>query len=158
MAKFQYIYCTPKIHKFKSIQEAIVLVNDNYIEIYQPDDLKGRPITWLPESPTQRHSQGSSASTQSNSAQLSSTSPLSNFVNNLLKEFIKLNGNTDRMIKNIKHAELDTEIVTFFLEYINFKDDLIEYKCLCCYKNYQQNFDEKFREQFLHKNLYIKIF
>ena len=23
-----------------------------------------------------------------------------------------------------------------FLEYANFKDDLIEYKCLCCNKNY----------------------
>ena len=29
-----------------------------------------------------------------------------------------------------------------FLEYTNFKDDLIEYKCLCCDK-YQQKFDEK---------------
>ena len=48
------IYCTPKIHKFKSIQEAIVLANDDYIEIYQPDDLKGRPITSGPEYPTQR--------------------------------------------------------------------------------------------------------
>ena len=48
------IYCTPKIHKCKSIQEAIVLANDDYIEIYQPDDLKGRPIISGPESPTQR--------------------------------------------------------------------------------------------------------
>ena len=44
----------PKIHKCKSIQEAIVLANDDYIEIYQPDDLKGRPIISGPESPTQR--------------------------------------------------------------------------------------------------------
>ena len=35
-----------------------------------------------------------------------------------------------------------------FLEYINFKDDLIEYKCLCCNKNYQQKFDEKLKERF----------
>ena len=48
------IYCTPKIHKCKSIQEAIVLANDDYIEIYQPDDLKGRPIISGPEIPTQR--------------------------------------------------------------------------------------------------------
>ena len=47
------IYCTPKIHKCKSIQEAIVLANDDYIEIYQPDDLRGRPIISGPESPTQ---------------------------------------------------------------------------------------------------------
>ena len=43
-----------KIHNCKSIQEAIVLANDDYIEIYQPDDLKGRPIISDPESPTQR--------------------------------------------------------------------------------------------------------
>ena len=29
-----------------------------------------------------------------------------------------------------------------FLEYTNFKDDLIEYKCLCCNKHYQQKIDE----------------
>ena len=26
----------------------------------------------------------------------------------------------------------------------NFKDDLIEYKCLCCNKNYQHMYDEIF--------------
>ena len=31
-----------------------------------------------------------------------------------------------------------------FLEYTNFKEDLIEYKCLCCNKNYQHKFDERF--------------
>ena len=38
-----------------------------------------------------------------------------------------------------------------FLEYVNLKDDLIEYKCLCCNKNYQQQFDEKLKEQFSNK-------
>ena len=33
------------------------------------------------------------------------------------------------------------------LEYINFKDDLIEYKCLFN-KNYQHKFDEKLKERF----------
>ena len=32
-----------------------------------------------------------------------------------------------------------------FLEYTNFKDDLIEYKCLCCNKNYQHKFEEKIK-------------
>ena len=32
------------------------------------------------------------------------------------------------MIKNVKLVEL------------NFKDDLIEYKCLCCNRNYQQKY------------------
>ena len=37
-----------------------------------------------------------------------------------------------------------------FLEYINFKDDSIEYKSLCCNKNYQQKFDEKLKERFFN--------
>ena len=39
--------------KSTNVQEAIVRANDDYIEIYQPDDLKGRPIIIGPESPTQ---------------------------------------------------------------------------------------------------------
>ena len=37
-----------------------------------------------------------------------------------------------------------------FLEYTNFKDDLIEYKCLCCNKNQQHKFDEKLKELFFN--------
>ena len=33
-----------------------------------------------------------------------------------------------------------------FLQYANFKDDLIEYKCLWRSKNYQKTFDEKLKE------------
>ena len=35
-----------------------------------------------------------------------------------------------------------------FLEYTNFKDDLIEYKC--CNKNYQHKFDKKLKERFFN--------
>ena len=45
-----------------------------------------------------------------------------------LKEFIILNVNTDTMIKNVNLGELDMSC-SYFLQYINFKDDLIEYKC-----------------------------
>ena len=47
------------------------------------------------------------------------------------------------MIKNtrIRYKHCDC-----FLEYENFKDDLIEYKFLCCKKNYQNKFDEKLKE------------
>ena len=38
-----------------------------------------------------------------------------------------------------------------FLEYTNFKGNLIEYKCLCCNKNYQHKFDEKLKERFFNK-------
>ena len=33
-----------------------------------------------------------------------------------------------------------------FLEYTTFKDNLIEYKCLCCNENYQHKFDVKLNE------------
>ena len=33
---------------------------------------------------------------------------------------------------------------------MNFKDDLIEYKGLCCNKNYQHKFDEKLKELFFN--------
>ena len=63
-----------------------------------------------------------------------------------LKEFLELNVNLDTVIKNVKHAEF----CDCFLEYINFKDDLIEYKCLCCNKNCQHKFDQKLNEQFFN--------
>ena len=66
-----------------------------------------------------------------------------------LKEFIKLNISTDSD-KNVKHAELNAKIVTVFLNTEILKDDLIEYKCLYCNKNYQQKFDEKLKEQFFN--------
>ena len=64
-----------------------------------------------------------------------------------LKELMELNVNLDMMIKNAKLPELNTSIAT--LEYINSKDHLIEYKSLCCNKNYQRKFDEKLKDLFL---------
>ena len=53
---------------------------------------------------------------------------------NFLKKFRNLNVNTDMMIKNA-----------------NFKNNLIEYKCLCCKKNHHQKFDEKLKKQFFNR-------
>ena len=50
-----------------------------------------------------------------------------------LKEFMALNVNTDMMIKIVKLAE---SIIIIAIEYVNFKYNLIENKCLCCHKNY----------------------
>ena len=36
------------------------------------------------------------------------------------------------------------------LECINFKDDLVEYICLCCYKNYQRKFEEELKQRFFN--------
>ena len=56
-------------------------------------------------------------------------------------ECIELNVNTDMMMmKNVKLVELNISIAT------GFKDDLIEYKCLCYKKNNQHKFDEKLKE------------
>ena len=37
-----------------------------------------------------------------------------------------------------------------FLEYANFKDDLLQQKCLCFNKNYQQKFDKNLKKQFFN--------
>ena len=50
-----------------------------------------------------------------------------------LEEFMKSNVSSSAMTKNTKLAELNINTVTV---------DLIEYKCLCCNKNYLQKFDE----------------
>ena len=52
--------------------------------------------------------------------------------------------------KNVRLVELDLSIATVFFECINFKGDLIEYKCLCCNKNHQHKFNGKFKERFLN--------
>ena len=61
------------------------------------------------------------------------------------KVFIKLNVNADTTIKfetcRVKYKYCDR-----LLKYPNFKYDIIEYKCLCCNKNYQQEFGEKLQE------------
>ena len=36
------------------------------------------------------------------------------------------------------------------LEYTNIEDGLIENKCLCCNKNYQQKYNETLKEQFVN--------
>ena len=43
-----------------------------------------------------------------------------------------------------------TQYCNCFLEYTNFKDDLIEYKCFRCNKSYQQKLDERLKEQFFN--------
>ena len=49
--------------------------------------------------------------------------------------------------KNAKFLELS--VATLSSKH-KFKDDLIEYQCLCCNKNYQQKFNEKVQQRFLN--------
>ena len=49
-----------------------------------------------------------------------------------------------------KTCRIKYKICNSFLEYKNFKDDLIENKCLYCNRNYQQKFDEKLKKLFFN--------
>ena len=78
------------------------------------------------------------------------TSLLSNLVNNLSEGIQRIKykfGHDDKKCETfgIKYKYCDC-----FLEYTNFKDDLIEYERLCCNKNYQRKLDEKIKEQFFN--------
>ena len=85
---------------------------------------------------------------------------LSNVVNNLSEgthRIICKFGDDDKNCETcgIKHNYCDC-----FLEYIHFDliDDLIEYKCLCCNKNYLHKFDENLRNYFsIHTNFLTMI-
>ena len=70
----------------------------------------------------------------------------------------------DAIIKNVKTYGIKYMYCNCFHEYRNFRDDLIEYKCLCCSnKNYQQKIDEKIKKKFVnawkfsnHDNLFLQ--
>ena len=80
---------------------------------------------------------------------------ISNLVNViLLKDFIKLNVNMHTMIKNTRLVEVNTKFKSAFLNAQTSKDDLLEYICLCCSKNYLKDIDQILEIQFF--NIYIK--
>ena len=58
-----------------------------------------------------------------------------------LKEFMKLIVNLEMIIK----------YCNYFLQYKNFRDDLMENKCLCCKKDYQHKLDKKLKGQYFNK-------
>ena len=71
-------------------------------------------------------------------------SSLSNLVNNLAEGIHKIKckyGHNNSKCETcvIKHKDC-------ILEYTNFKNNLKEYKCLCCIKDYQRKFDENLRK------------
>ena len=50
--------------------------------------------------------------------------------------------------KKCETCRIECKYCDCFLKYINFKDNLIEYKCLYCNKNCNHKFDKKLKEQF----------
>ena len=74
-------------------------------------------------------------------------SSLSNLVNNLFEGIQRDKFNLRHDDKKCETYGIKYKYCDCFLEYTNLKDDLLEYKCLCCNKSYQQKFDENLKEQ-----------
>ena len=78
------------------------------------------------------------------------SSSLSNLANNLSEGIDRIKCKSDMMRKKCETCGIKYKYCDCFLEYINFKDDLIEYKRLHCNKNYQHKFDGKLKERFFN--------
>ena len=57
------------------------------------------------------------------------------------------------IIKKCKMCGIKQKDCECFLEYTNFKDNLMQYKCLCCNKNYHKMFDRN-----LHRKAQLKSY
>ena len=75
---------------------------------------------------------------------------LSNFVNNLCEIIHRINCKYGRNDKKCEFCRIKYIYCGCFLQKKNFKDDLIEYKCLDCNKTYKQKFDEKLKVRFFY--------
>ena len=60
-----------------------------------------------------------------------------NLVYNLSEEIDKVKCENEYGIEKCETCRIKYEYCNCFLEYMDFKDDLIEYKCLRCTRNYQ---------------------
>ena len=74
----------------------------------------------------------------------------SNLVNNLSEGIHRFRCKYRRDDKKCEACRIKYKYYDCSLEYISFKDDLIECKSLCCNKIYQHNFDEKLKERFFN--------
>ena len=72
-------------------------------------------------------------------------SSLSNLVYNLSEITHKTECKYGHEDKKYEICGIKYKYCDCFLEYTKFKDDLIEYKYLCCNKFYQHKFDEKLK-------------
>ena len=77
-------------------------------------------------------------------------SSLSSLINNLSEGIHKIKCKHRHDDKKCETCGIKYKYCGCSLEYTKLKYDLIEYKCLCCNKNYQQKFDKKLNEQFFN--------
>ena len=73
---------------------------------------------------------------------------LSNLVSNFSEGIHRIKCKYGHDDKKCETCRIKYKHCNCFLEYMDFKDDFIECKCLCCNKNYQHKFDEKLKERF----------
>ena len=78
------------------------------------------------------------------------TSSLSNLVNNFSEGINRIKCKLAHDDKKRQTCGIKCKHCDCFLEYANFKDDLIVSKCSICKKNCQIKFDEKLKERFFH--------
>ena len=64
------------------------------------------------------------------------SSSLSNPVNNISEGIHKIKCKYEHDDKTCETFRIKYKNCDYFLEYINVKDDLLQYKCFCCKKNY----------------------
>ena len=74
------------------------------------------------------------------------TRSLSNPVNNFSEGIHRIKCKFEHDNKKCKTCRIKYKYCDCFLEYTNFKDDM-QYKYLCCNKNYQPKLDEKLNER-----------
>ena len=77
-------------------------------------------------------------------------SSLSNVVNNLSDRIHKIKCKYGPDDKKCGTCGSKYKYFNFFLGYTNFKDDLLEYKCLCRNKIYQYKFHKNLKERFFN--------
>ena len=71
---------------------------------------------------------------------------LLNLLNNLFERLHRIKCKFKHDDKKCETCRIKYKYYDCFLEYTNFKDDLIEYKC--CSKSYQRKLDENLKERF----------
>ena len=74
-------------------------------------------------------------------------SSLSNLVNKRFEGIHRIKCKFGYDDKRCETCRNKYKYCNYFLEYTNFKDNLIEFKCLCCNEKYQHKFHEKLKEQ-----------
>ena len=82
---------------------------------------------------------------------------LSSLADNLDEEGYKINCKYIYGSKKCEICRIKCKNCECCLEYLNLRDDLMLYKCLCCNRNYQKTFDENLKKRFANLYKFISI-